>query len=178
MKPIEIKYKVSIGDFRKASYYALALRSGKALKIMAGVLAADAGYYILQLSGVLAENSLPLFIALGYVVWLLLLFANTERSIRRYVTSPASVLGLPFVAGFTADAISFSQPERSIDQTFPLKDCPCVFELGAVFLFYVSQQETYIVPKYAFSDEALSLLRSNLYRQLPDRFSSRFAASE
>lgn len=174
MFPLQLQYKISLSDFRKANYYATAFRHRKAVAVMAVVLIGAALYAIGAAAGLGTPNALVFFLAGAYLIWGILLFAETERRIRRYLRSGDDLLGLDYHAALTEKTISFRVPERKIAVSYPLKALSCVFELSSLFLIYSSPKEVYILPKSVLSPEELSAVRQNFRTQLRDLFSSRF----
>ena len=65
-------------------------------------------------------------------------------------------------------------PEREITDSCSLHRLACCFELNAVFLFYTTPQDVYILPKRVLQDGEAEALRTMLAADLKERFSSRF----
>lgn len=142
--------------------------------MMGTVFAIAVIYFFLRSSGLVADNPLFLFFILGYLLWGILLFIGAERNIKRYVTSPENMLGKNYEVVFRKEDISFKVFEDETVQTFSLRRLYCVFELSALFLVYVSELKTYIVPKHNTTKENIETIRGNFQKALGNRFCSRY----
>ena len=174
MFPFEINYRVSLSDFRKATYYGLVLRHRRPLLIMLVVLAGSLLYYIGAALGLGQANYLVFFLAAAYLIWGIFLFAGAERQIRGYLKSPDCLLSCDYTAVFEEHRLRIRIPQRKIDNSYPLNKLACAFELNDLLLLFISAQDVYIVPKRELSSEQLSPVRENLRSKLNTRFSSRF----
>ena len=174
MFPIQIDYRITLADFRKATYYGLVVRYRRALLIMLIVLAVGILYALGTAAGLGQPNYLVFFLAAAYLIWGLLLFAGAERGIKRYIKSTDSLIGCDYTAVFEEHHVCFRVPERRINASYHTDRLACVFELNSMFLIYVSSQDVFPVPKRALSEEATVAIRKNFRARLGERFSSRF----
>ena len=172
--PFEIEYQVTLGDFRKASYYGLFLRHRRPLLVLFIVLI---GAFLYCLAGLLGMGRINIFVPLlagAYLVWGLLLFAGTEKAIRACLRQENTLVGCTYRVLFEKKQVRIRVPERSIDVFLPLSKLACAFEMSAAFLLYPNPQETYIVPVRALTDEQRLALRAHFRKTLGKRFGSRF----
>lgn len=174
MERIRAEYRITMGDFRQATYFGLFQRHRRALQIMFVVLAVGILYAIGGSLGLGSVNYLVLFLAGAYLIWGLLLFAGTERSILRYVRSPDSFVGCGYIATVESHRIRFQIPEKKADVSRQISQLTCVFELSQMFLIYVDGQQVYLLPHRALTEEERSALRETFQERLGERFSSRF----
>ena len=174
MKRIEAAFTLSLGEFRMASYYGLFLRHRRALQILFGVLLFALVNYVGAVLGLGEPNPLVFLLAGAYLVWGLLLFAGTELNIRRYLRTPQNLIGCKYRMTVEGHHMWIEIPEREITDSCSLHRLACCFELNAVFLFYTTPQDVYILPKRVLQDGGAEALRTMLAADLKDRFSSRF----
>lgn len=174
MQAINLSYILTVSDFRKATYYGLFLRHRRALRIMFVVLGVAVIYAIAGAMGMGTVNPLVFFLALGYLLWGLWLFAGAEKGIKRYLSQPNGMLGCPYDVTVNEHHIRFRIPARGGDVSFQLKKLACVYELSSLYLFYINTQEVYLLPKRAMTDEQCSDLRALLRETLGESFASRF----
>lgn len=174
MKKIAAAFRLSLGEFRMASYYGLFLRHRRALAIMFAVLLAAITYGIAAYAGLGRANPLVFLLAGAYLVWGLLLFAGTEREIRRYLRRPDSLIGCAYQVYVENNRLRIEIPERKIRESCNLHSLAFGFELSALFLFYITPQNVYLLPKRALTAEETETLRAELSACLKERFSSRF----
>ena len=174
MKRIEAAFTLSLGEFRMASYYGLFLRHRRALQILFGVLLFALVNYVGAVLGLGEPNPLVFLLAGAYLVWGLLLFAGTELNIRRYLRTPQNLIGCKYRMTVEGHHLWIEIPEREITDSCSLHRLACCFELNAVFLFYTTPQDVYILPKRVLQDGEAEALRTMLAADLKDRFSSRF----
>ena len=66
---------------------------------------------------------------------------------------------------------------RAIRFSRPWNKLVAAFELNDLFLFYLSGQDVYLLPKRFLSEEETEAMRALLSTKLRDRFSSRWRAS-
>ena len=174
MKKIAAAYQLTVEEFRMASYYGLFLRHRRALRIMFAVLLAAAAYAIGARAGLGKANPLVFFLAAAYLIWGLLLFAGTEQEIRRYLRRPDSLIGCTYKVFVEDHRLRVEIPERRLRESCSLRSLACCFELNALFLFYTTPQNVYLLPKRALTAEETETLRTELHACLKERFSSRF----
>ena len=174
MNTIYANYELTMSDFRKASYFGLFLRHRLPLRIMFIVLLISLLYSIAAAAGFGSANPLVFFIAAGYLGWGLLLFAQTELNILRYIRSPQSLIDSH--CSCTVDRSSFHLriSDHAVDVRQPLSQLTCAFELSHLFLFYISAQDVYLLPKRSLKAQEITALRQLLRRKLGVNFGSRF----
>lgn len=170
MKKIDARFQLTLGEFRTASYYGLFLRHRRPLQIMLIVLGAALLYYLGALAKLGTANPLVFFLAMGYLVWGLLLFAGAEKEIRRYLRSPDSLLGCEYRLVFESHRLRVEIPAQDLRESYNLHNLTCGFELSTLFLLYVTPENVYILPKRALRPEETEELRSELASCLGERF--------
>lgn len=174
MPAIQVHYQISLSDFRKASYYGLFLRQRKPLLIFFGVLLVSVLYAAGAAAGLGKVNPLVFLIAGAYLIWALFLFAGTEKQIRAYLRSTDCLLGVEFCMVLDSKGLRMEIPSRNVKFARSWNQLAAAFELNDLFLFYLSAQDVYLLPKRCLSDEEQDALRHTLHTRLKDHFSSRF----
>lgn len=174
MQPMSALFQLTLGDYRRATYYGLFLRYHRALQIMFAVLIGGLGYVVASASMMREPHPLVFFLGGAYLIWGLLTFAGAERDVRRYLKRPDHLIGCEYRFSAEDHRVRFQIPARKVDASFNLHGLACAFELNELFLFYVDTQEVYLLPKRALTGEQIAALRAELASDLGDRFSSRF----
>lgn len=174
MEKIRAEYEITVGDFRKATYYGMFLRFRRPLQIMFVVLAVGVLYALGGRLGLGPVNYLVLFLAAAYLIWGLLLFGKTEQDILKYLRSPDSFIGCRYIVTLESHRLRIQIPERKADVSRQINQLACVFELSHLFLIYVDTQQTYLLPHRALTEDQRLALRKNFRERLGDRFDSRF----
>ena len=174
MDRIRAEFEVTVGDFRKASYYGMFMQYRKPLRIMFVVLAVAIIYGIAGYMGMGQVNYWVFFLAVAYLIWGLLMFTRTERQILRYVKTPGSFVGCRYIVTIDTHKITFEIPERKVNSSTQLNKLACAFELNELFLIYVSVQQTFILPCRALTEQQRADFRKTLRERLGDNFSTRF----
>ncbi len=170
---ITAEYTITVGDYRRASYYGLVTRNRKALRFTVLIMGLFILYAILMAVGYLPFHPMMYLIGILYIVWLLVLTGGVEQSILRYRRSPDTLIGTRY--RFTGEEyhILIEIPDRSFRHTLVIKKITA-FELSSLFLLYVDAQQLFIVPKRAFTEEELLTLRRRFRAVIPERFVSRY----
>ena len=174
MPEISVHYQISLSDFRKASYYGLFLRQRRPLLLFFAVLAVVVLYAVGAAAGLGKANPFVFLLGGAYLVWALLLFAGTEKQIRSYLRREDSLLGTELRITLNEKGLRMEIPSRGIRFARSWKQLAAVFELNDLFLFYLSGQDVYLLPKRYLSEEEQDHLRRYLHHRIADRFSSRF----
>ena len=174
MGNLELNFKVTVKDFREATYYALFMRKRNMFRAAVVVVAACFVYAVLAVNKVLDMEPIFLFLACAYLIWVLITLAQTERQIAKYVKSPDNLLGVTYTAKFGARMFSFEIPERKFKASGNLDQLSAAFELTNVFLIYATDAQLFIIPTRGMSKETSKQLRELLQHGLGERFYSLF----
>lgn len=169
MNKIEVSYPLTVSDYRRASYYGLALRNHKMVRpllLLVGFAAASA------VSALLWSNTAKFAAALCAlcVIWLLSLFAGAEREIRRYVKHPETMIGCEYHVTLESHRIQIRVPERNVNYSVKINDLAAVFELSGLFMIYISTRDAYILPFRVLTNEQQEELKEVFRRHLGERF--------
>ena len=174
MEKINVEYQVTVSDFRRATYYGMFQRHRNALRIMFVVLIVAVLYAIGGAMGLGTINPLVLFLAMGYLIWGIMLFAGAEKGIRAYLRTKDSLVGCTYRAELESHRIRLEVPERDIRVTAQVNKLACVFEISSLFLIYTTLQDVYILPTRCFDEQQRKVIRANFREKLGDNFGSRF----
>ena len=169
MNKIEVSYPLTVSDYRRASYYGLALRQYKSLRFFIILV----GFAVTAAMGAaLWGDGAKIAAALWAVcaVWLLTLFAGTERDIRRYVKHPDTMIGCEYRITLESHRIQIRVPERKVNWSVKVNDLVAVFEMSGLFLIYISAQEAYILPFRVLTTEQKEALKDTFRHHLGERF--------
>lgn len=174
MGTLELNFKVTVKDFREATYYALFTRKRSFFRAAVVVIAACFVYVVLAVNDVMAMEPIFFFLAGAYLIWILFLLAGAERQIAKYVKSPDNLLGVAYSAKFGSRMFSFEIPERKFKASGNLDQLAAAFELTNAFLIYATGAQLFIIPTRDMTKEDIKQLRALLHHGLGERFSSLF----
>lgn len=178
MDTITLNFKVTVSDFREASYYGLFMRRRSAFRAAAVVLLASFVYGVLCWHRVLPLEPLLLFPAGACLIWFLFVLAGAERQILSCVRSPDTLIGAAYTASLDHSRFSFSLPDRNFCVSGPVSELYCAFELSRCFLIYATQEQLFIVPIRQMSQDEIKTLRKILQAGLNSRFATPFGKKE
>ncbi|MBR1409326.1 MAG: YcxB family protein [Clostridia bacterium] len=176
MEPIRTAYRITVADFRQASYYGLFLRYRKPFLFLFLVVGGALLYALAAALGFGTANPLVFFLAAAYAFWGLVMAAGVEKGIRAYLRSPDSLLGCEFTAVLDAKRIRLCVAGKGIDVTAAYAKLACAFELHALFMLYTTPQQVYLLPKRALTQEQAAAFRGALKKEMKERFGTRFGA--
>lgn len=174
MGTLELKFTVTVKDFREATYYGLFMQKRNFFRAAVVVIAACFIYVVLSINKVMEMEPIFFFLAGGYLVWILVLLAGAERQIRTYVKSPDSLLGAEYTARFASRLVSFEIPSRKFKVSGNLSDLPAAFELSNIFLVYANREQTFIIPTRCMTKDQIKELRALFAHGIGDRFYTMF----
>ena len=174
MEKISKEFRITLGDFRQASYYALAVRNRVAFRIAAGALCFGVCYLVISAIGITVLHPVILFVAAAYLVWVLIMLAQEELHIRSYVRSKDCLIGLQSQFFMEGNRIRIRIPKKNITADLTVNRLVCAIELSRIFLLYSTPENVYLVPKRVLSEAELRSIRSTLRKQLPGRSTSRY----
>lgn len=175
MGSLELRFRVTVKDYREALYYALFMQKRNFFRAAVVVIAACFIYVVLAVNKVLTMEPIFFFLSSAYLIWILFLLAGTEKQISQYVKTPDNLLNVDYIARFGDRMVSFEIPERKFKISGNLSDLPAVFELTSCFLVYANTQQTFIIPTRNISSEEIKHLRRLLKNALGSRFHSLFS---
>lgn len=173
METIRVNTRVCLADYRSAAYFGLFTRCRRSLFLMLLFLLVNVISFAGAQMGVWAINFPLLFIMAAYMVWLFVLFAALERDIHAYMKSSECLIDHEQTVLLHEKYLRFSIPECGINVTQQTDKLTNVYELGRVFLFYVSDSSAYILPKSSLTGAQLSALREYYGNCLGNKFSTR-----
>lgn len=168
----ELKFQVSLSDFREASYFGMFMRKRKAFRVAIGVLFFTVVYLILWKCGVVHMIPALLCISCAYLVWVLCMLAGTEWQISKYVKQPHNLIGREYHAHFDGDSFTFDIPAQKFHVCGKTNELSGAYELFHCFLIYVTAQQLFILPIKAMGTNEVLELRIILKKELGNRFSS------
>lgn len=169
MNKIETTYRLTVGDYRQACYYGLAMRQYKSLRFLLLLIGA-------LLVSVFTMSMWPQgqqFTALLTVIvglWLLTTFGRLEKSIYRYLKSEQNMIGCEYKVALESHRITVRVPERNIHVSVRTNELAAVFALTKEFMIYTSATDTYLLPYRALTAEQVSEVKENFRRMLGERF--------
>lgn len=169
MNRIDVTYPLTISDYRRASYYGLALRQYKTLRILIILI----GLAVTSVFTAAMWNKGAELAALWVcicVIWLLTLFSRMERGIRRYLKTPGNMIGCEYHVTLESHRIEIRVPERKVNYSVKINDLAAVFELSGLFMIYISSQDAYLLPFRVLTKEQQETLKDVFRRHLGDRF--------
>lgn len=169
MNKIDVTYSMTVTDYRRASYYGLAIRQYKSLRFLIILV----GFALVALmSAVLYDQGAKIAAGLWAccIVWLLTVFAQAEAGIRRYVKSPETMIGCEYQMTLESHRIQIKVPARKVNYSVKINDLIAVFEMDGLFLIYISAQDAYILPFRVLTKEQLAQVKDTFRRHLGDRF--------
>lgn len=169
MNKIEVSYPLTVNDYRRASYYGLAIRQYKSLRFLILLV----GFAVTASIGTAmwgdgAKLAAALWAIL--VIWLLTIFAGAERDIRRYVKHPDTMIGCEYHMTLESHRIQIRVPDRKVNYPVKVNDLAAVFEMNGLFLIYISTQDAYILPFRVLTKEQQEELKETFRRHLGERF--------
>ena len=171
---IRVTSTITLREYRAAVYFGLVMRMRRSFQAFFLCLALAAAWFLAAKLGVIGYSPILNYIAAAYLVYLLILFARTEREIARYAKSESSLLGVPIEYVFTDTTFTAEIPSRGEKSRFDVNAIAAVFEETPCFLVYLNGQQAYLLTKASMTRETIGDLRVFFSSHLKDRFSSRF----
>lgn len=170
MNKFEATFQITVSDYRMASYYGLAMRQHKILRVL--IFMVGAAFLFFCTSNMWANGmELAILLLMICAVWLLMMFANMEKGIRQYVKHENTMIGCEYHMTLESHRIQIRVPERKVNVSVKMNDLTAVFELSKAFMIYTSMQDAYILPFRCLTKEQKEALRENFRKFLGDRFS-------
>ena len=169
MNKIEATYQITVSDYRMASYYGLAMRQYKILRVL--IFMVGAAFLCFCTSNMWAKGmELAILLLIICAVWLLMMFANMEKGIRRYVKDENTMIGCEYHMTLESHRIQIKVPARKVNYSVKIIDLIAVCEMNGLFLIYISAQVAYILPFRVLTKEQLAQVKDTFRRHLGDRF--------
>lgn len=177
MNNLVFTYYPSMSDYHSAVYFATITRHrlGFRIFVVSAVVAAicTGGAYV----GVMPPFMLPAYIFLGYLVWAIIICAQTEHGILKYAKHEESILQKKIVLTFARDSLKIGTPHNGKISTVQLDKMFLGFELSNMFLLYLDGAQSIMLPHRVMTPEQRAEVRSVLQDNMHDRFSTRFGYS-
>lgn len=174
MNNLVFTYCPNISDYHIAVYFAAITRhrTGFRIFVLSAVVAAicTAGAYM----GVIPPFMLPAYIFLGYLVWTIIICAQTEYSILKYAKTDESMLQKEITLTFIRDTLKINTPHNGKSSTIKLESIFLGFELSNMFLLYLDGTQSIMLPHRAMTPEQRAEVRSILKDNMHERLSTRF----
>lgn len=171
---LELSYRVTLSDFREASYYGVFVRKRNMFRAAVAVLLFCFVYAVLWRNNIVqAEPIVPLF-ACAYLVWVLITLGGVEKQILKYARQPDTLIGVEYRACFEDGSFRFEIPERAFCVSGRISELSSAYELFHCFLIYVTGSDLFIVPISKLTKNETTALRQTLKSSLGDGFISMF----
>lgn len=173
MNRIDCQYQITVGDYRKAVYYATFLRHRRLLQIF--VLTAIVAFlcWLGSALGLFPLFLLPAYLFFGYAIWVLLLFGQLEWGILQFCKRDTALLGKETQMLFTRNSMTLTTPQGET-VTHPLDRLFLAFELSGLFLFYLDGAQSLLLPTRSLDGSKRNQLREWLQEALHERFETRY----
>lgn len=173
MERIHTSYVVTLSDFRKAFYFGMFQRHSKVFRIATVVLIVGVLYGLGALIKLGEPNMIVLFIALAYLIYMVVMFGNAELDIRKYLKNPDNFIGETYDFTLDGNTLVFEVKNRNVHFETKVAKLACVYEISSAFLIYQDACNMHILPHSALGEDRL-ILRELFSHQIPKRFFSRF----
>lgn len=174
MNDLVFTYAPSIANYRSAVYFAAVTRHriGFRIFVLSAIVAAicAAGSYL----GMIPAFMLPAYIALGYLIWAIVLCAQIEYGILKYTKHKDTMLHKEITLTFARGSLKIDTPHNGKSATVRLADLFLSFELSNMFLLYLNGAESIMLPHRAMTPQQRAEVRELLQDNLHERFSTRF----
>lgn len=178
MNPLVFEYKVDLREYHTAVYFGLTNRYRTLLLIFLAVAAVALLCAAGAALGLFPFFTLPSYLFLGYLVWLLILLGRTEHGILKLTKSPQNPLIKTMRMTFARDTLRIETPADGGKATHQLSQLFLVFELSNLFMIYLDPANVLLLPVRAMSGEQRAALRDLFREALHDRFQSRYGRTK
>lgn len=172
---MKFQYRLTTGDYRTALYFGTAIRLQKSLRAAFLVCIVALGFFAAEYTGTIPPMRYPIYILLGYLLWLCYLLISTERKVLKYIRQKDNLLFKQMNVTLTEEGLFSLKVEGETDiLRVPVKNLFYVFENGRMFNIYINEQQTCLLPKRVMQEDEIATARSLFARRLKDRFDTRY----
>lgn len=167
----------SVGDFRKAMYYALVIRYHRPFQILAIVLGFTVIYAFAGACGLGTPNPMVFCIAGAYLVWALVMACGVERQIQRSLRQTGNPVGADVRLVATTHSLAWSIPSLMVHGDVQMARLSAVFHISGLFLVYLDARSTLLIPERDLSQADIDFLDDAFRNRLGGRFYQRHRRS-
>ncbi|MEA4816687.1 MAG: YcxB family protein [Lachnospiraceae bacterium] len=141
------EYAIKIKDFREAQYYGALMRNRKIFFVLLLMLPLAAAYLLGVIVGALKIYPLAICIFSAYVLFVLVIFGNIERSMFCYAKSKESLVGIKTRVKIEGNQMNVDIDSKDTHFSVKVSDLLDVIELKRIYLIYISEEQALIFPK-------------------------------
>ena len=174
MNEIKATFSPDIKDYRAAVYFAAVLTHHKLLIIFVAVALTAVACWLSATVGLMPKFMLPLYLAMGYVIWLTFIAANIELGILKYSKREDCILYKEMSVTFAKGNMTISTPYNGKKDTVPLNKLFYAAELKNLFVIYLDPQHSILLPCRALTPTEHAEVRSLLMEALKGNFATRY----
>ena len=119
-----------------------------------------------------------LFIAAGYLLWLVFMLVSLERQILAHVKDSESFLHKSYEISISPTLLQIVIPDSNTNLRIKPAKLYCAIEISKIFLLYYSAEQVYILPKSIMQNGEEKTVRDILSHAINDRFYSHAMAKK
>ena len=146
MNEIKVTYAPEIKDYRAAVYFSAVFAHYKLLMIFVAVALTAVACWFSAMVGLMPKFMLPLYLTMGYVIWLTLIAGNLELGIYKYSKREDCILYKEMSLTFTKGNMIISTPYNGKKDTVQLSKLFYAAELKNIFVIYLDTQHSILLP--------------------------------
>ena len=174
MNEIKATFSPEIKDYRAAVYFSAVFAHYKLLMIFVAVAFTSVACLLSYWVGFMPKFMLPLYLTMGYVIWLLFIAGNLELGIYKYSKREDCILYKEMSVTFAKEKIVISTPYNRKTDTVRLDKLFYAAELKNIFVIYLDTQHSILIPCRALTPAERAEVRSILMDSLKGNFATRY----
>lgn len=178
MNSASFTFHLTVGHLRRAIYYGFFIRNRKFLRVATYALGTIFFYFLMCAFGTFPMIAPLMFIAVGYLLWVVFMLVSLERQVLGNVKDPSSFLHKGYEIKISSELLQIAIPESGAKLRVKPSNLYCAIEISKIFLLYYSAEQVYILPKSIMRDGEENFVRNILSDTLNERFYSHTIAKK
>ncbi len=158
METLKTSFVLTPSDLRRAAGYASVFRNRRGMTFCSLMLLGIAVHSVGSLLSLWPPVSLIPYLSIPFFAWILVVLGTANLRVLRLIRTSDAVNVL-YQAEIGSEGILFSIPTQKISTYYELSKLYCAIETHSQFIFYITSQTMFLIPKRALSNDEIEIIR-------------------
>ena len=158
METLKTSFVLTPSDLRRAAGYASVFRNRRGMTFCSLMLLGIAVHSVGSLLSLWPPVSLIPYLSIPFFAWILVVLGTANLRVLRLIRTSDAVNVL-YHAAIDSEGILLSIPDQKSATHYEFSKLSCIMETRTQFLFYITPQDMFLIPKRALSNDEIEIIK-------------------